>query len=106
VPADRSWGTDRRRQVLNERPKKSQQLFAGREVLPQSHPEAGPTARIAAAGRNIGGRHRRCGAVILEGFGLSILRAMDLTTILNHGYLLLALLVFAFLGVVGIIRVA
>ena len=60
--------------------KKSQQLFAGWEVFFQSHPGARPIIQIAA----IGEKHRwpSAGAVvrfILEGFGFSIIRAMELT---------------------------
>jgi hypothetical protein len=86
VAADRIWGKVRQCQVLDEGPEKSHQLFAGREVFLQSHPGARPTVQIAAVARNIGGVTSAAAGFILEDFGFSIIRAMELTTILNHCY--------------------
>src|ERR1039458_1268315 len=69
--------------MRDEGPEACQQLFARRHVSFQRHPRARPVVQIAAVGEASEDGADVVARVTLEVFAFEIMRAMELTTILN-----------------------
>src|ERR1019366_1058437 len=64
-------------------PEACQQLFPWWQVFVQPHPRARPVFQVPAVGGWVGGGADVVARVTLEVFAFEIIRAMELTTILN-----------------------